>query len=102
MCHAKTTRSSNRLGSRLLPVRKLTTFRSYRTGGNVGLVQLAALLAQWAMAEDLATEALIDLFPTYRVSAGDADSAAWIVYLSRDYVPARLRVLIDHLKQCTR
>jgi len=31
----------------------------------------------------------------------DADSAAWIVYLSRDYVPARQRVFMDYLKQCT-
>ncbi|MQQ09658.1 LysR family transcriptional regulator [Epibacterium sp. SM1979] len=58
-----------------------------------------ALLADWTIDADLRSGALIDLFPHHTVSAGQFNSAAWILYVSRDYVPARLRVFIDHLKQ---
>ncbi len=57
-----------------------------------------ALLAEWTIAEDLESGKLIDVFPRYEVSAGDFESAAWMVYLSREYVPARLRAFIDHLR----
>lgn len=58
-----------------------------------------ALLAEWTIEEDLAAGDLLDLFPTLEVSAGQFDSAAWIVYPSRTYVPMRLRCFIDHLKR---
>ena len=58
-----------------------------------------ALLADWTIEEDLRTGTLVDLFPDHEVSAGQFDSAVWIVYLSRAYVPVRLRLFIDHLKQ---
>ena len=57
-----------------------------------------ALMADWTIGEDLASGALVDLFPDHEASAGRFDSAAWIVYLSRAYVPARLRMFIDHLR----
>ncbi len=57
-----------------------------------------ALLADWTIAEDLETGALVDLFPDHEVSAGQFDSAAWIVYLSKAYVPKRLRIFVDYLK----
>jgi DNA-binding transcriptional LysR family regulator len=57
-----------------------------------------ALLADWTIAEDLRAGRLIDLFPDHQVSAGQFDSAAWVIYLSRAYVPARMRVFIDHLR----
>lgn len=57
-----------------------------------------AMMADWTVKNDLASGALVDLFPTHEVSAGQFDSAAWILYLSRAYVPARLRAFIDHLK----
>jgi DNA-binding transcriptional LysR family regulator len=59
-----------------------------------------ALLADWTIDKDLKAGHLIDLFPEYEISASDFDSAAWIAYPSRAYVPARLRVFIDHLKGC--
>ena len=58
-----------------------------------------ALLADWTIEEDLAAGDLVDLFPALEVSAGQFDSAAWIVYLSRAYVPMRMRCFIDHLKR---
>ncbi|MEL7098726.1 MAG: LysR substrate-binding domain-containing protein [Pseudomonadota bacterium] len=58
-----------------------------------------ALLADWTIWSDLDDGGLVDVFPKFKVSAGGFDSAAWVVYLSRSYVPARLRVFIDHLRQ---
>ena len=58
-----------------------------------------ALLAEWTIEEDLAAGDLLDLFPALEVSAGQFDSAAWIVYPSRNYAPMRMRCFIDHLKQ---
>ncbi|WP_170431528.1 LysR family transcriptional regulator [Ruegeria arenilitoris] len=57
-----------------------------------------ALLADWTVGDDIERGGLMDLFPDHEVSATDFESAAWAVYPSRSYVPARLRVFIDHLK----
>lgn len=58
-----------------------------------------ALLADWTIAEDIERGALIDLFSNLEVSATDFESAAWAVYPSRSYVPARMRVFIDHIRK---
>ena len=58
-----------------------------------------ALLPDWLIASDLAAGALIDLFPAYRVSATDFNTAAWMLYPSRDYLPAKVRVMIDFLRR---
>ena len=58
-----------------------------------------ALLADWTIEDDLETGRLIDLFPDHEVSAADFDTGAWIVYPDRAYVPAKLRVFIDCLKE---
>ena len=70
----------------------LTLRRAALTGMGV------ALMADWTIADDLKSGELLNLFPNYEVSAGQFDSAAWIVYLSKAYVPMRLRAFIDHLK----
>ncbi|MGR3502627.1 LysR family transcriptional regulator [Pseudaestuariivita sp.] len=62
--------------------------------GGIGV----ALLADWTVSDDLANGSLIDLFPQHDASAGEFDSAAWVVYPSRGYMTARLRVFIDHLR----
>ena len=56
------------------------------------------LLADWTIGADLADGTLVDLFPAFDASAADFDTAAWIVYPSRSYVPAKTRAFIDHLK----
>lgn len=58
-----------------------------------------ALLADWTIRDDLRSGRLVDLFPKLEASAADFETAAWIVYPSRDYVPARLRAFIDYLKR---
>ena len=57
-----------------------------------------ALLADWMVDDDLAGGALVDLLPGLEASAADFDTAAWIVYPDRSYVPAKVRAFIDHLK----
>lgn len=58
-----------------------------------------ALLANWLIDEDIAQGRLIDPFPHYAVTATDFDTAAWLLYPSRAYLPNKVRVMIDFLKR---
>lgn len=58
-----------------------------------------ALLPHWLIREDLATGTLIDVLPNYAVTATDFETAAWLVYPCRTYVPLKVRVFIDFLKE---
>ena len=57
-----------------------------------------ALLPNWLIDEDLQAGTLINVFPDYEVTATDFSTAAWLVYPSRAYVPLKVRVFIDFLK----
>lgn len=57
-----------------------------------------ALLADWTVRDDLASGALIELFPGYEVTATAFETAAWLLYPSRTHLPTRVRVLIDCLR----
>ena len=57
-----------------------------------------ALLPDWLCRDELACGTLIDLFPSYECAATGFDTAAWLVYPSRDYVPLKLRAFIDLLR----
>jgi DNA-binding transcriptional LysR family regulator len=57
-----------------------------------------ALLPHWAIQDALNDGRLIDLFPQHHVAAASFTSAAWLVYPSRDYLPKKVRVMIDYLK----
>ena len=59
-----------------------------------------AMLADWTIADDLAAGRLVDLLPGWEASGRSFDTAAWILYPSRSYMPAKTRALIDHLKRC--
>lgn len=39
------------------------------------------------------------LLPDYEVTATDFDTAAWLIYPSRAYVPLKVRAFIDALKK---
>lgn len=54
-----------------------------------------ALLGDWLINDDLAAGKLTDLFPDFEVAATSFDTAAWLLYPSRDYLPRRVRVAID-------
>ncbi|TQV75831.1 LysR family transcriptional regulator [Denitrobaculum tricleocarpae] len=60
-----------------------------------------ALLSDWTIQADLAAGRLIDLFGGQEVTATDFGTAAWILYPSRSYVPAKTRCLIDYLKSAS-
>jgi DNA-binding transcriptional LysR family regulator len=57
-----------------------------------------ALLPNWLIDEDIKTGSLINVFPDYTVTARDFSTAAWLVYPSRTYVPLKVQVFIDFLK----
>lgn len=57
-----------------------------------------ALLPGWLVDKDLVSGALLDLFPSNEVTASAFDSAVWLLYPSRDYLPRRVRVVADFLK----
>ncbi len=57
-----------------------------------------ALLADWLVEEDLAAGTLIDLFPEHEVTATSFETAAWLLYPSRSFLPHKVRLMIDFLK----
>ena len=61
-------------------------------------VDSAALLANWLVDDDIAAGRLVPLFPEYQVTATSLDTAAWLLYPSRAYLPSKVRVTIDFLK----
>ena len=69
------------------------------------LVQSAAagmgivLLPRWHMADEIRKGTLVELFPDYRATASEFDLAAWMLYPSRSYLPQKVRVFADFLKQ---
>lgn len=57
------------------------------------------LLANWLIDDDIAQGRLIDPFPNYHVTATDFETAAWLLYPSRTYLPNKVRVMVDFLKR---
>ena len=57
-----------------------------------------ALLANWLIRSDLKEGRLVDLFPEHDCAATDFDTAAWILYPSKAYLPRKVRVMVDFLK----
>lgn len=57
------------------------------------------LLPHWLVEDDLQAGKLVNVFPDYNVTATDFSTAAWLVYPSRAYIPLKVRVFIDFLKQ---
>ena len=57
-----------------------------------------ALLASWLIDGDIREGRCIDLFPEYDVTATSFDTAAWLVYPSRKFLPNKVRCMIDFLR----
>ncbi|MGH8495062.1 MAG: LysR family transcriptional regulator [Gammaproteobacteria bacterium] len=57
-----------------------------------------ALLPDWLCREEIAAGTLINVFHEYECTATSFDTAAWLVYPSRNYTPLKLRVFIDFLR----
>ncbi len=58
-----------------------------------------ALLADWLVRDDIAAGQLVDVLPGYDATATTFDTAAWLLYPSRAYLPQKVRVTIDFLKE---
>lgn len=56
-----------------------------------------ALLADWLVSRDLSVGRLVELFPDQEVTATSFDTAAWLLYPSRRYLPLKTRAVIDIL-----
>ena len=61
-----------------------------------------ALLADLQIADDLRSGRLVDLFPAYEATATTFDTAAWLLYPSRSYIPRKVRAVIDWLRRNVR
>lgn len=57
-----------------------------------------ALLPDWLIAGDLAAGSLSLCIADWEVTATTFDTAAWLVYPSRSYVPGKVRAMIDYLR----
>lgn len=55
------------------------------------------LLASWLAEGPLRSGELVRLFPDYQCTASDFQSAAWLLYPSRLYIPAKTRAMVDFL-----
>jgi DNA-binding transcriptional LysR family regulator len=58
-----------------------------------------ALLADWLSNELVATGSLVDLFPQFYVTATSFDTGVWLLYPSRNFLPTKVRALIDFLRE---
>ena len=61
-----------------------------------------ALLADWMIADALRDGALVDLLPDLDATATTFETAAWLLYPSRTYLPAKVRMAVDLLRKHTR
>lgn len=58
-----------------------------------------ALLADWLIDDDIASGALIDLFPEHRVAASGFETAAWLLWAGGDYLPRKTRAVMKLLER---
>ena len=58
-----------------------------------------ALIPDWACKDEIANGRLINLFPNYESAGVDFDTSTWLIYPTRSYMPLKLSVFIDCLKQ---
>ena len=76
-----------------------------RTSNTLALCQFVrdgigiSLLPEWSVSEDVRSGRLVQLLPAWKVSVGAQDSAVWIVYLSRSYLPLKTRKFIDFFRE---
>ncbi|MBY0403540.1 MAG: LysR family transcriptional regulator [Cyanobacteria bacterium] len=79
-----------------------------RTSNAIALKQCALnhmgiiLQATWIVGRELREGTLIDLFPEFKVTAAKSDAAAWVVYPSRIYIPQKVKVFVNFLREAFR
>lgn len=58
-----------------------------------------ALLPDWLVGGDIRAGRLVDIFPDFECTATTYDTGAWALYPSRSYLPRKVRVMIDFLRE---
>lgn len=58
-----------------------------------------SLLASWVAEEDLKAGRLVRVLPNYEMTGSDFQYSAWLLYPSRNYIPAKTRIFVDFIKQ---
>jgi len=58
-----------------------------------------ALLPDWLIEQELESGKLVKILPHYDVTATDFETSAWLVYPSRTYIPLKVKVFIEFLKE---
>jgi DNA-binding transcriptional LysR family regulator len=58
-----------------------------------------ALLPDWLVDDAIAGGDLVNLFPAHAATATSFDTAAWLVYPSRAYLPGKVRAMADFLRE---
>jgi len=56
-----------------------------------------ALLPDWLISNELNSGSLVKVLTDYEVTATEFDSAVWMLYPSREYLPLKTRVFMDYL-----
>lgn len=85
-------------------IEKVAVDGSLTASGALALHALAvagmgpALLANWLVDDDLAQGRLVDLFPDLRVAATSFETAIWVLYPSRSFLPEKVRAMVDFLR----
>jgi DNA-binding transcriptional LysR family regulator len=83
-----------------VPVRGAVTLSPAGALREAALLGLGpALLPDWLVDEDVAAGRLVRCLPGWRATATSWDTAAWLVYPSRAFLPAKVRAMIDFLRE---
>ncbi|MDH5445524.1 MAG: LysR family transcriptional regulator [Gammaproteobacteria bacterium] len=57
------------------------------------------MCSEWTVTRELYEGSLVRVFQDYDTAMASFDSAAWLVYPSRQYLPLKVRVFIDFMKE---
>lgn len=58
-----------------------------------------AMLADWLVNRNIQDGALVDVFPDFEVTATGFETGIWALYPSKAYLPQRVRLMIDFIRQ---
>ncbi len=58
-----------------------------------------SLLPDWLCREELNAGTLVNLFPEYECAPSEFGTSAWLMFPDREYMPAKIRIFIDFLKE---
>lgn len=87
------------------PTREVPIQPRLQTTNGLALCELTlaglgpSLLPGWLVDDDIRAGRLVDLYPEHVVAVSEAPGGAWIVYPSRNHVPAKVRAFIDFLRE---